>query len=422
MQEALEICQKIKQNGGRALFVGGYVRDSLLGLTPKDIDIEVFGLPPDQLKPLLGDNVKFCGESFGVYKVGNFDISIPRREVKTGPNHVDFSIEYDPHMSVQEAASRRDFTINAILYDPLEEAFLDPFNGLQDLSDKRLQITSERFAEDPLRVLRAMQFISRFDLQPTKKTINESVKLVDCMKDISKERIYGEFFKWATQSVNPSAGLRFLRDCGWIKNFPVLDSMLDIPTNCGNLWSNTLDVVDRSCKLGGDHIDLFSALFHEVGKIYTARIGDNRYIDHGCYHINSYLMVQKFFQQYFAGFKNEDLDEISTLVKIHRCRPSHIGRFIHYTLKGTSLDRFERLCNASTKGYDSKLTDLIFHCRKYLAANQPEPLVSGQDLLDRGFHQGPQLGRLLKILYEEQVEYGYSKEELLRGMYDSNDN
>lgn len=405
MREALAIAKQINQAGGTAYLVGGCVRDYLLGQEPKDIDIEVFGLTPSQLLPLLGPDVKFCGESFGVYKIGNLDISIPRREVKSGQGHRGFEVECDPYMPIEEAASRRDFTINAILYNPLTQVFFDPFNGIKDLEDKRLSVTSYRFAEDPLRVLRGMQFASRFNLLASPATISLCQQLVEQMKEISKERIYGEWEKWAKKAIKPSTGLKFLEITSWLKNFPILYRM----SLCANDWWNTLSACDEVVKLGGDHITLFSALLNTVGPI----------------------QAKLFFEQHFAGFCKKELDEICHLISLLRSpcftytlnSLAQVRDFLHRRLKGTTFDRFNLLVRAINQPLYHKTSYFLSQCSEYLKTNKLEPLVKGQDLIDRGFSPGSDLGKILSWLYDEQIDHGSDKETLLKGIsygsYDS---
>src|SRR5262245_60488603 len=148
---ALAIASAVRAAGGRALIVGGWVRDELIGRTPKDLDLEVFGLPADRLRPLLDrfGHVEAVGESFAVYKVGDLDVSLPRRESKTGRGHKGFAVQGDATLSLEEAARRRDFTINAIARDPLTGELLDPYHGRDDLSARRLRVVDPRtFADD----------------------------------------------------------------------------------------------------------------------------------------------------------------------------------------------------------------------------------------------------------------------------------
>src|ERR1041385_2212161 len=165
-EKVLSLARAIHEAGGRALLVGGCVRDELMGKQPKDWDVEVYGIDPARLRSLLDQfgEVNVVGEAFTVYKLGShLDISIPRRERKTGRGHRAFVIEGNPSISLEEAKSRRDFTINAILQDPLTSEIIDPFAGAKDIDAKILRAVSpQTFSEDSLRVLRAAQFAARF--------------------------------------------------------------------------------------------------------------------------------------------------------------------------------------------------------------------------------------------------------------------
>ena len=163
---ALALARAVRDAGGRALIVGGWVRDRLLGIDAKDLDIEVFGIAPERLKDLVAafGRVDTVGEAFTVYKVAGLDVSLPRRESKTGKGHKGFRVEGDPSLSFDDAARRRDFTINAISFDPLTGEFIDPFHGREDLDARLLRIVDRTtFADDSLRVLRALQFAARFE-------------------------------------------------------------------------------------------------------------------------------------------------------------------------------------------------------------------------------------------------------------------
>src|SRR5438034_3578476 len=167
LDRAREIAAAVRDAGGRALIVGGWVRDRLMGVEgSKDIDLEVYGIASDRIRTLLESfgRVETVGESFQVYKLGDIDVSLPRRESKAGRGHRGFDVAGDPTMSVEEAARRRDFTINAIAWDPLTGGYLDPFDGRGDIRRRLLRIVDPvRFADDSLRVLRAVQFAARLE-------------------------------------------------------------------------------------------------------------------------------------------------------------------------------------------------------------------------------------------------------------------
>src|SRR6267142_1203689 len=154
-EKVLDLARAIKAEGGRALLVGGCVRDLLMGREPKDWDLEVYDLEPAKLRALLDvfGPVNVVGEAFTVYKLGrDLDISIPRRERKSGRGHRGFTIEGDPSMTIEDATRRRDFTINAILQDPLTGEIIDPFEGQRDINQRTLRVVSpDTFGEDSLR-------------------------------------------------------------------------------------------------------------------------------------------------------------------------------------------------------------------------------------------------------------------------------
>ena len=186
----LKLAEIIKSNGGRAMLVGGCVRDELMDVEPKDWDLEVYGIEPLHLRSILNEfatdqglEVNAVGEAFTVYKIGNdLDVSIPRRERKIGKGHRGFVIEGDPEMSFEEACSRRDFTVNAIMKDPLTGETVDPFHGRKDIERKILRhVSGATFAEDSLRVLRAAQFSARleFDIAPETVELCKSIDVTD---------------------------------------------------------------------------------------------------------------------------------------------------------------------------------------------------------------------------------------------------
>src|SRR3954468_9265238 len=193
---ARAIAQAAAARGGRGLVVGGWVRDQLRGEASKDLDLEIYAVPEGDLPALLAPfgRVEPVGRSFPVYKVAGIDVALPRRESKVGRGHTAFAVEGDPFMSVSEAARRRDFTINAIAWDPLTDGHEDPFEGRADLERRVLRVVDPAtFADDSLRVLRAVQFAARFGftLDPASAALCRQIPL----DDLPAERIWGEFEK-----------------------------------------------------------------------------------------------------------------------------------------------------------------------------------------------------------------------------------
>ncbi len=221
LQKARAIARAASERGGRALLVGGYVRDELLGLAPKDADLEVYGIEAGALREMLRrfGRVDCVGESFRVYKLvwhhragtgstqrHELDVSLPRRDKKIGAGHRGFEVEGDPHATVEDAARRRDFTLNAILRDPFSDELIDPFDGRRDLENRVLRaVDAAHFGEDPLRVLRAAQFAARFEMtiEPATLELCRSIAL----DDLPKERIWGEWEKLLMKAARPSFGI-----------------------------------------------------------------------------------------------------------------------------------------------------------------------------------------------------------------------
>ncbi|MCL2117096.1 MAG: hypothetical protein FWH27_01590, partial [Planctomycetaceae bacterium] len=213
-------------------FVGGSVRDHFLGQPNiKDIDIEVFGLNYDAMVKILSPHfrVNLVGRSFGTLKVDQqIDVSIPRRESKMGIGHKGFRVDSDPDMTFAEAAQRRDFTINAIGMKR-DGTVVDPYHGVDDIRRKTLRATSDAFGEDPLRVLRGMQFAARFGFQLHPETTIICRSLRDEFVALSPERVWGEWEKWAKKSQFPSLGLRVLETTSWLDCFPELTALRGTP-------------------------------------------------------------------------------------------------------------------------------------------------------------------------------------------------
>jgi len=191
----LSVASAVQGAGGRALLVGGCVRDQLMGHEPKDWDLEVYDLDPDKLRSVLEKfgSVNVVGEAFTVYKLDrHIDVSVPRRERKSGRGHRGFVIEGDPSMTIEEATRRRDFTINAILFDPIRCDLIDPFDGQEDITRKLLRAVSpETFPEDSLRVLRAAQFAARFEFDIDSETV-ALCRQID-LSDLPAERIWARW-------------------------------------------------------------------------------------------------------------------------------------------------------------------------------------------------------------------------------------
>jgi len=225
----------LRSAGGRPRLVGGCVRDWQLGLAPKDFDVEVYGLDYEAMGRALAafGPTDVVGRSFGVLKVRmvdrEYDFSLPRRESKTGAGHRGFAVAPDPALTEAEAAARRDFTVNALAYDPFENRLLDFHQGVADLQKKILRHTGPAFTEDPLRVLRAFQLAARFEFTLAPETAALCRSISATHEELPLERIWGEWDKWATQSTKPSRGLLVLKQTGWLKHYPEIAALDGLP-------------------------------------------------------------------------------------------------------------------------------------------------------------------------------------------------
>lgn len=278
------VVDAINAAGGRALLVGGCVRDALMGVPAKDIDIECYGLEARALERVLRAKFEInpVGKSFGVFKVrgAEIDVALPRRESKTGAGHTGFTVEGDPFMSIAEASARRDFTVNSIYWDPVTGEVIDPHGGIRDLDAKVLRHTSDAFAEDPLRVLRAMQFLARFEFTIAPETVALCATIDP--EGLPAERLFEEWAKLVVQGRKPSLGLAFLRDCGWVRHYPELEALIGVPQDPewhpeGDVWNHTLHCMDAfaAARIGDEKEDLIvglAVLCHDFGKAVTTKI------------------------------------------------------------------------------------------------------------------------------------------------------
>jgi tRNA nucleotidyltransferase (CCA-adding enzyme) len=288
----IKLCEAVRETGGRALLVGGWVRDFARGVENVDYDIEVYGLEAPVLRSLIEERGKVdaVGEAFTVYKVRlrdrerrrSFvvDVSLPRRESKTGRGHRGFVIEGDPWMSFDEAARRRDFTINAMMYDPLKDEIIDLYGGREDISRGVIRVVDPKtFIEDSLRVLRAMQFAARFEYSIDPESI-DLCRTID-LSDLPAERIWAEVEKWLLQSRRPSMGLWAARELGITeKLWPEIHALIDCPQDPvahpeGDVFIHTGMVLDEARKLIDDLprpkqiAVMLGALCHDFAKPYT---------------------------------------------------------------------------------------------------------------------------------------------------------
>jgi tRNA nucleotidyltransferase (CCA-adding enzyme) len=344
-----EIVRELDASGYRAVVAGGAVRDALLsqgGGQPQDFDIEVYGIAYDQLAGIVARHgrVDFVGKSFGVVKLNvgsghEYDFSVPRRDSQFGLHHRDFHATFDPGITPREAASRRDFTINAMAYDPVADELLDFFGGVDDLKNRVLRATSDAFAEDPLRVLRGMQFACRFDLTLEAGTAAMCQSISDRYGTIARERVADEFMKWATKSTRPGRIAEYLAASGWEVHFPEIARLKGVPQDPhwhpeGDVGTHTMLVVDAAARVAqrekledDDRATLlFAALSHDFAKATTTalreRDGKLRWTSWG-HEAEGGPMARAFLER--TGIKSAIVNRVVPMVENHLASSS-IGK------------------------------------------------------------------------------------------------
>lgn len=431
LDTALTIARAVRDAGGRALIVGGWVRDKLLGRDAKDIDIEVYGLSADRLKDVLAafGSVNTVGESFTVYKVADLDVSLPRRESKVGRGHRGFEVTGDPHLSIEDAARRRDFTINAIAWDPLTDEYLDPYDGRADLERRVLRAVDVRtFGDDSLRVLRAVQFAARFDytLDPATFDLCRAIPL----DDLPCERIWGEVEKLLRQARRPSIGLALARDLGIVERlWPELHALIDCPQDPewhpeGDVWIHTLMVVDGARQRIDDlpmpkqNAVMLGALLHDVGKPSTTAFEDGRIRSRGHEAAGVAPATQVLDRLNVRTMEGFDVRrEVLGITAYHLApgswhkAPQAVGDGAFRRLAAkVDLELLARVAAADCAGrgghHDCSAMDWFLERARALGVQHapPAPLLMGRHLLDLGVRPGPGMGEILKNVYERQLD------------------
>lgn len=426
------IFDSVREKGGRAYFVGGCVRDWLMGVEPKDLDIEIYGIEPDALEEILSRKFKFeiVGKSFGVWILKGYDIdvSIPRRERKTGEGHKAFEIEGDPYMSVEDACARRDFTINAILYDYLENEIIDPYGGVKDIEKKILRHTSDRFSEDPLRVLRAMQFSARFNFSVAEETVELCSKIP--FENLPPERVFEEWKKLILRGRKISYGLNFLLACGWIKYFPELAATVGCEQDPfwhpeGDVFTHTGFCMDSFAedRIGDEWEDLvvgFAVLCHDFGKPLTTTVGKDGKIHSYGHDVAGVKPTVKFLERMTR--ERALIEQVVPLVQRHmaildmwrsKAGDAAIRRL---AAKVVRIDRLVRVDKADRNGRppiepeESPQGMWIMERANELKVRDsaPVPIVMGRHLIDAGLKPGPGFGDVLKAAYDAQLDGVFS--------------
>ncbi|MFO1519331.1 MAG: HD domain-containing protein [bacterium] len=422
----------IEDKGGEVYEVGGTLRDALLQIPHKDKDLLVAKIPMEELVALLSrfGPVQRVGKSFGVLKFrlhrshSEVDIALPRLERSTGLGHRDFEVEYDPFLPVEKDLGRRDFTINAMARNVKTGEILDPFGGQRDLESKLLrQVFPQAFEEDPLRMLRAVQFAARFGLTIEAETLAAMKKHAPLIETVSPERIIEEIRKLFS-APKPSAGFRIMRETGLLKFiFPDVENMVGVPQpkkKGGDVFEHTLLVLDASrsspdVERAGDLEVMFSALFHDTGKPATYRVSeDGQNVTFYGHQIISKKITQKWMKKYRASMLGIDPENVATLVDQHmfETKSFYTERAIRRFVNKVGPELIFKLIDlriADKKGgaYPENLKGILKLKKRIQDELDKKPpfgpkdlALKGADLMKMGFPEGPQIGKILKELVE----------------------
>jgi len=429
------ICRAVAQAGGRAWLVGGWVRDGLMAkaMPPhaEDYDIEVYGLSLAQLQSvaIAFGRVLQVGKAFAVLKLCcdgiEIDLALPRRERSCGAGHRDFEVVADPKMTPQQASSRRDFTINAMMYDPLQKVLLDLHGGQDDLRSGQLRHVGDAFVEDPLRPLRAMQLCARFDAVLADKTADLCRSMVAMAPSLPVERIWQEWRKWALAD-HPDAGLRALADSGWLASYPPLALLVNTPQDPrwhpeGDVWQHTMQVCAQAARVAAREalsedqrlVLMFSALCHDLGKPATTEAdeaGVLRSRGHAQQGVDS---TQRFLVA--IGAPRWLHGQVQPLVRehlahLHGAPTARAVRRLAYRLQPVSIEMWEQLIEADASGRHPHPADrpampwLQLAQEMAVIQQPPAPLVTGKWLLARGMTPGPAVGITLDAAWQAQLD------------------
>jgi tRNA nucleotidyltransferase (CCA-adding enzyme) len=436
------VVELLRAAGGRPYMVGGCVRDALLGAKVVDVDIEVYGLGTREIESALRKEfgIITVGAAFGVTKLKDFpvDVSVPRRENRTGAKHTDFDVQADPTMTPKDAAERRDFTLNAVMWDPFTGEIVDPWGGVADLQAGVLRHVSEKFSEDPLRVLRAMQFAARFEFTVAPETVALCASL--SQNDLPPERLLEEWTKLILRGRKPSVGLGFLKACGWTKFYPELHAMIGIQQDPewhpeGDVWVHTLQAMDifATERVGERDEDLIvglAVLLHDIGKATTTKKEkDERWHAYGHEEVSHGLTPD-----FLARITREAkiIEAVLPLVRWHaqpwelykaKAGDAAVRRLANKVVR---IDRLIRVDSADRKARVNDLNPETYKCRTeaspqgiwlaeraaalHLADSAPKKIVLGRHLIALGHKPAGWFSRILEEAFEAQLDGVFSDE------------
>lgn len=420
-----------------AYLVGGCVRDALAGIAHHDFDIEVFGVGYEELAKSLRrwGRTDLVGRSFGVVKLttpdgDTHDFSIPRRDSKVAPGHKGFEVTFDPAITPREAAARRDFTVNALMFDPRRNEVLDFFGGQDDWRARRLRHTSEAFVEDPLRVLRGMQFAARFDLTIAPETAALCRSIKASYGELAVERVREEWFKWAAKSTVPSRGLQLLVATEWVEHFPEIKALIGTPQDPewhpeGDVFVHTCHCLDALVQLpawraASEELRIIlslAVLAHDFAKPQTThevmRDGKMRIVSPGHEEAGGPL-AETFLQRINAP--NAIREHVVPLVMNHlahlQAESDRAVRRLAKRLEPATIEELIIVITADQFGRPPRpkeisdgVRDLEARSRNLkIESSAPQSILMGRHLIELGMRPGREMGTVLEAAFDAQLE------------------
>ena len=423
LEMAREIALRVRSAGGCAYYVGGYVRDLLLGRENKDIDIEIHGITPEKLTDILSSlgDVTAYGESFGIFGLRHFhlDIAMPRSERAVGPGHKDFLCTLDPFIGTRQAALRRDFTVNAMMQNVLTGELVDHFGGVRDLEEHLLRhIDDARFAEDPLRVLRGAQFAARFGFTIAEETV-EVCRKMD-LSQLASERIFGELEKALLKAPQPSV---FFTELCRMEQLDVwfseLKLLIGVPQPVkyhpeGDVWVHTMLVLDEAAKLRDQAENpiglMLSALCHDLGKPATTKTEKDGSL-HAIGHEQAGIPIA---QQFLSRITHEKklIQYVLNMVELHMIpnmlAAQHAGKKSFNRLFDRSdspsdlllLSKVDALGSCVSPGVYGMTEDVLRQRLRDFEQLMSRPGVTGADLIAAGFSPGTSFHEALSYAHK----------------------
>ena len=438
---ARKIAAAVHKAGGRTYFVGGFVRDLILGRDNKDIDIEVHGVSVQSLEAILdslGERLTM-GASFGIMGLRHYDLDIamPRSETATGRGHKDFEVFVDPFLGEEKAACRRDFTMNALMQDVLTGEILDFFGGQDDMLRGRIRhVNDQSFAEDPLRVFRAAQFAARFGFEVAEETAALSASMD--VAALAGERVLLELEKALLKAEKPSVFFEELRKMRQLSVwFPETEGLIGVAQNAqfhpeGDVWIHTMQVVDEAAGMRKEASEplwfMLSALCHDYGKQVAT------FLDNGTVHAYKHEKEGLPLVRRFLGRITNEVrltDYVLNMTELHMepvqkvRNNSHIKAYMKMFDRSVNPGDLNLLAKADFMGRIGEGTD-----RAALAADYAEmesvlnemrleyenrmsrPYVMGRDLVEAGITPGPVFSEALAYAHKLRLA-GVPKEEQL---------